>query len=192
MRPQGHVCIPLVFACPRTTTKVPQAWIWGPWRNSSEQANMQAWNPKYGGRTARHGPRRFHSLALLSLQHGNRPEGLRDDARTAQRAPAQGRPGGTSSAGLRVLTGAGQDPRSFLSAPGAPMRTPGRAPREGPRHPGARHSPSPTGSPWERGRRPRGAWPSSSSSAQSCAPATLGPRSHALSLSSSCTPGSVC
>lgn len=136
------MCSPLVCACPRMTMKVPQVWIWGPWTNSSEQANMQAWNPKYGGQTIRHRPKRFHTLSTasprLSLQHSNRSEGLRDDTRTAQPAPAQGHPGGTSSTGLCVLTGAGQDPRSFLSAssscsaPGAPLRpgvcSSGRAP----------------------------------------------------------------
>ena len=73
-------------------------------------------------------------------------------------------------------------------------------------YPGARSSggpsvvqglvtPHPADRSWVRGRRPRGAWPSSSSSASSgqpCALATGAPHSCALALSSSCTPGSAC
>ena len=73
-------------------------------------------------------------------------------------------------------------------------------------YPGARSSggpsvvqglvtPHPADSSWVRDRRPRGAWPSSSSSASSgqpCVLATGAPHSCALALSSSCTPGSAC
>lgn len=121
----------------------------------------------------------------------------------SHRPPLQHRTRGADGIGSAHVPGASHDPLpsgpfsppQFLLCFSEPHSYPGARSSGGPLIVQGLFTPHPADSSWERGHRPHGAWPSSSSSASSgqpCALATGGWHSHALALSSSCTPGSAC